>query len=435
MTKKDLEALQEKVFYNSSVKKPYSGLSMCYSWISEEVGVFLELHSTHLFDSEKVGTRVISEEAEDAWHLLKQAVLYYFGRPTEENLDMNTAHEKLLEFARLCEKEGIMALVKPNLHTAICRLREQEKCLGHLRHLGELWMERALRYISSTHSVSLPDQSYAKMHLEMEALERHKYHLGIPNDESIIRKYQPRKDLPRRYNTISDLKGEWHTAHDGTMYVLLFKGAGSEMQIDGRLNTGTNPIGLKMGELWKQEQSLPGNSKLSQEEFKRLRGVIQYKSLIKEATDGEPIGGIVKSKSQTKERKRKSYIVEIPYQATDQQSGEIMNTSIAEIDIFFMIARVDRSGQGKAINIVGDQQRYAMCHVFKTSKVRGSYILDYKRWESAYLQKNVVIPVSDIGMPVNGVTNTLKPNHRGEVIERMVFTPHDTEYRNTYYSD
>ena len=100
-----------------------------------------------------------------------------------------------------------------------------------------------------------------------------------------------------------------------------------------------------------------------------------------------------------------------------------------------MIALVDRSIQGKAINIAGDQQRFALCHLLKTRKLSDLYILDYKLWENTYLQKNLVIPVSDIGRSVNGIMTTLQPNQSGEVIERMVFKPHLTDHEDTRCRD
>jgi hypothetical protein len=97
ISKKGLEKLEKGIFTNSHVQKPYTRLNLCYSWISEEVGVFLEIYSPFLFDSNILGKRVISEEAEHAWHLLRQAVLYYIRRPTEERLDINTAKKRTLQ--------------------------------------------------------------------------------------------------------------------------------------------------------------------------------------------------------------------------------------------------------------------------------------------------------------------------------------------------
>lgn len=431
VTKKELEKLESAVFTNFQVKKPYTQLHLCYTWISEEVGVFLEVFSAFLFNSQALGVRVISQEAEQAWHLLRQVVLYYLGRPTEEKMDMDIAHQKIYEFAKICEEENYLALVKPNLHTAICRLREQEKVLGHLRHLGELWMERALRIISAANAVNFVEGSLVKWHLLREAIERQKLIVGMPLDQFSIPIYQPRKNIPKNSVTLCDIDGETTPGRGDSARIFRFKGQGSEMKHSGRLNTGNDPIARKMGDLWSRETNLTGNSKLSQDEFKRSHAIIQFNSLVKEREDGAYVCGEVKSKSKTREMKRKSYIVEVAYQTADQ----VATTGLAEVDTFFMIARVDRSTQGKAINIAGDQQRFALCHVLKTRKLSDLYILDYKPWENTYLQKNLVIPVSDIGRSVNGIMTTLQTSESGQVIERMVFKPHLTDHEDTYCKD
>ena len=435
--KKELDELEKGFIINSHVKKPYAKMESCYSWISEEVGLFVELYSPFLFNSDVIGRRVVSEEAEHAWHLLSKVVLYFLGRPTEEVMDMNKAHEYLYEFAKLCEEENISALVKPNLHTAICRLREQEEALGHPKHLGELWMERALRLIGEIKAIVYVDACHNKYHILREVIERNKYEIGLPIEESVIPKYQPRKNMPERYNTLCDIDGEViGNEGDDTSYVLRFGGIGSEIVQSGRLNTGNDPIGNTMGELWIRQRTLPGNSRLSQDEFKISHGIIQFNSLAKERANGTVLCRLVKSKSKTRERKRISYLVEIPYQTIDQDTHEaITTTELAEVDILFMIARVDRSTQGKAINIAGDQQRFAQCHLLKTRKEGEFYILDYKRWENAYLQKNLVIPVSDIGRLVIGLMTTQQPSESGEVIERMVFKPHFTDHEDNFCKD
>ena len=190
-----------------------------------------------------------------------------------------------------------------------------------------------------------------------------------------------------------------------------------------------------MGELWDKQKSLPGNARLGQDQFKKAYGAIAFKSMVKETADGAILRE-VKSKSKSTERKRKSYLVEVPCHVTDENTGEITtSTELAEIDVFFMTARIERSERKKLINIAGDQQRFALCHLLKTRKDEDSYILDYRRWKNAYLQKNLVIPVSDIGRSVNGITTTLQPNQSGEVIERMVFKPHLTDHEDTYCKD
>jgi len=157
--------------------------------------------------------------------------------------------------------------------------------------------------------------------------------------------------------------------------------------------------------------------------------------MVKERADGSIVRE-VKSKSKSTETKRKSYIVEVPYQVTDEATGEITtNIELAEIDMFFMIARVERSERDKLTSICGDQQRFALCHLLKTKKENGFYIVEYRSSGSAYLKKDLVIALGDIGNNVNGIVTPPQANQSGELIERIVFKTHHTDYGDIYARD
>ena len=274
--------------------------------------------------------------------------------------------------------------------------------------------------------------SVLKLYLLQDAVNKAKYKEGLPIGECAIPKYQPRKNMPNKFTTLCDLDGE--NCHENG-YSLRFKGPGTEITLGARLNTTLDPITRKMGKLWDTKRTLPGKSKLGQNEFKQSYAAICFKSMVKETADGAMLRE-VKSKSKSTERKRKSYIVEVPYQVTDEATGETTtSTELAEIDTFFMIARVERSERGKLVNIAGEQQRFALCHLLKTKKENGFYILEYKSWQCIYLKQKLIIPFDDIGNSVNGIVTPPQTNQSGEVIERIVFKSHHTEYGDIYARD
>jgi len=112
---------------------------------------------------------VLTPEAETAWKNLRQFTMYYLGYSGSSSKD--DAVSSMFAFARACEKENL-TLMTSQLHTAICRLPAQEEVLGRPFHLGELWMEREIRAVGSTDTVSAVEETLAKRQLMHEAIER-----------------------------------------------------------------------------------------------------------------------------------------------------------------------------------------------------------------------------------------------------------------------
>jgi len=283
--------------------------------------------------------------------------------------------------------------------------------------------------------VSYVEETLSIRHLLKEACERQKHKINMPIHEHAVPRYYPRKNMPLKYTTLHDLDTDsYERLQNGT--VLRFKGPGTESFYGGRLNTGTCPMAHVLGEMWSSHRRLLGNSRLSQQEFKASYAILEYASLVKETVDGSHVVDEVKSKSKTRETKRISYIAEVPHMVRDEVSGEERSiVSLAEIESFFMIARVERSSQGKANNVVGDQKRFAVCHILDTSQEGTCHVLEYKQWKNAYLEKNKVISVRDIGRKVVGIRVTQEACAGEPATHRMVFKPHQTDYENIFSSD
>ena len=137
-------------------------------------------------------------------------------------LEPSTALEHLKEFSRICQEEKAYELLTPNLHTANCLLHHQENFLGALDQMSELWVERAMRLVSSTSCINVPESTLAKRYLIKAALERAKRELG-PADQSAIPTY-----APNRQRLVSGMMYDLQS--HATHYL---RGKGSEQNVTG----------------------------------------------------------------------------------------------------------------------------------------------------------------------------------------------------------
>lgn len=80
-------------------------------------------------------------------HLHKVLVHYIYGLEVATCEACDAAHQSLRDYAELLEQkvyEGQVPsyMLKPNLHTALCNLREQEELWGPTALYAEWYMER-----------------------------------------------------------------------------------------------------------------------------------------------------------------------------------------------------------------------------------------------------------------------------------------------------
>eukprot|EP00889_Picochlorum_renovo_P006409 jgi/Picre1/33439/NNA_008763.t1 len=214
-SKKTVKKLERGITLNNSFNRPYSSLEHCYSWICEEVKVFVEVHSCALFNEEVTGVSVLTPKAMEAWAHLRQFVMHHLSHAEAARLEPSRALWHLHQFSRICQEEKAYELLTPNLHTANCLLHHQEAFLGPLHQLSELWVERAMRAVSSTSCINTPEATLAKRYLIRSALEKAKHKLG-PADQSAIPVYAP--------NQRRTASSTMYDAHPSTTYALQGKG-------------------------------------------------------------------------------------------------------------------------------------------------------------------------------------------------------------------
>jgi len=188
--KETVRRLEKGIILSNSFNRPYSPIEYCNGWICEEVKVFIEVHSCALFNEEVTGVQVLTPKAMEAWGHLRKFTMHHISHGEGYKLEPCIALEHLEEFSRICQEEKAYELLTPNLHTANCLLHHMENFLGPLDQMSELWVERAMRLVSSTNCINVPESTLAKRYLIKAALEKAKRELG-PADQSAIPTYAP----------------------------------------------------------------------------------------------------------------------------------------------------------------------------------------------------------------------------------------------------
>ncbi len=416
----ELQAVEGCIITTCDMKKPYCPVRKAYSWISEEVGAFVRVYSPFVFDSSVSRIQVLTPAAEEAWKHLRAFTMYYLGYTDRRD----EAIQSLMAFGHMCEAESEQ-LMTSQLHTAICRLPQQEERLGRAYHQGEMWMERAMRLTKST-----SNKIYMEETLAISILVREAIYKLMTNHRIIepVGEYCPRK-LVREHSS----RDEGCISTEGFEYRL--RGVGMELKVNYLSNLASGKgeddkskiaMGKCLKEAFQQYKQRPGNSKTKSTDL----AIFQHKamSISRRGFEEE-----VKS-SRSKEKRRRSYYVETVYNR---------DRRIAEIVTFFKISRV-RRGNKKIEEVIpwedGDSLgvcRFAVVHIFNTRLEDGVFRVEDIDPETAYLEKFCVIPITDIIGKVYGalyLPNILYRSRsrrlRGETPDNAmaVFKPHQPHY-------
>lgn len=416
----ELERLEASVISTCDMKKRYSPLKHCYTWISEELGAFVRVFSPYIFDSKVSGISVLTPKAEEAWKHLRTFTMYYLGYPS----DRDEAIKSLMTFGGMCEEESEL-LMTSQLHTAICRLPQQEERLGRAFHLGELWMEREIRSSKNSKASKNVDESHAIRILKKEAMERH---LLLLKTDTLLGEYRPR--LMQRNVHLCDAGC---TSSEGFSYQL--KGPGKEAvykylsNLANGKGAGDNiktAMATRLKNALDQYRQRRGNSKLPNAGM----AMLEYKSML---ISRQGFTEEVKS-SRSRETKRRSNYVEIEFNR---------ERKIAEVLIFFKISRVERN-KDKVERVIDwtDEDplvvcRFAVVHIFKARLQDGVFRVESGDPETAYQEQFCVIPITDIIGKVFGALyhpELLNPHGRKRpridplTSPRAVFKPHEVHY-------
>ena len=143
---------------------------------------FVKVHSCMLFNEDVTGVKVLTPRAQEAWNHLRLICMHYMDLSSGHSRRQPSAEASrwLLEYGKICQEEEAFELLKPNLHRACCILQAQEDFLGPVGQMSELWVERAMRTVSSTDCKKSPEATLAIRHTIEMALRaaKQKIHLG-----------------------------------------------------------------------------------------------------------------------------------------------------------------------------------------------------------------------------------------------------------------
>jgi hypothetical protein len=128
--------------FNRSFKTGIAGLG---GWVCEDWKRFMEVFSVFL-QEERVTGATLPDLTKEMWGHLRRGAMHYFSQdPTSyQEARRNGAASHLEKYSKLVELHAPQ-LLSYNLHLARCRLAAQEKQLGLVGNMGELWGERGLR--------------------------------------------------------------------------------------------------------------------------------------------------------------------------------------------------------------------------------------------------------------------------------------------------
>ena len=419
ISESELEGIEGGIISTCDMKKRYSSITNCLSWKTQGAEAFVRVYSPFVFDSKVSGISVLTPTAEEAWKHLRTFTMYYLGYTS----DADEARTSLMTFGGMCEEESGL-LMTSQLHTAICRLPQQEERLGRAFHLGDLWMETDIVSTKEKKPSRNIDESLAIRILKREATEKHLIHL---NTDMQIDEHRP-GPIPQLVNTnVCDAEC---TSSEGFLYQL--KGPGNEVVYKYLSNLangkGTKDkikiamaVGLKNA--LDQYRQRKGNSKLPN----AVMAIFEHKSML---ISRQGCTEEVKS-SRSKETNRRSNYVEVEFNK---------ERKIAEVLTFFKISRVERTKDTvKRVIDWADKDplgvcRFAVVHIFKATLQDGVFSVTGSDPESAYEEQFCVIPITDIIGKVFGalyhphvLENQSRKRPRVETLTSpiAVFKPHE----------
>jgi hypothetical protein len=412
-SKKLLEAMEKRIFLNSDYRKPYSPVANCYSWICEEILRFVEVHSSFLFEKDISGQSVLTEEALVAWRHLRAFTMYYIrDSPASGTADGRLkAHEHLRQFGKICEGHGLCDLLTPNLHSSDCQLPFQEMFYGSPFMMGDMWVERAMRKISSTQNKNMPEATLALGHRRAEALERAKLALGLSLDHAAMPKYRPRSGTTRG--------NDYDKVNQQDEVRLLGKGVVGNIKHYREQRTHLSKSDSNVDQ--KEAQEFHAIEKLIKEVNRSRTDMYQLHWVVWEHTEAMLNGNkgleVVKSVTHKKETRRRSCYATITWEGRE---------TVAIVRRFIRLSHRQDSEYE-------DMKRYAICDIYNTQDIRGVFTAtEYQNEDSLFLRKNVPVELKDIGSKVQYNDLPKNSDFKSEAFEipkktfvrRIVFLPY-----------